>query len=203
MRLKNRGGLGVLADAFGAHVFPTLTILSSMEFALNVSFSTGLYLFFGVWTFLFGIRGILWHQFQDLANDQLSKVNTFATTVDRRIIKKWELLLILLEIMSFTLIIWITGKYWIYLLVLFYLLFSWISLVKSDRHPVLILCPSEKTWHFLMASFYQTFLPFSMLIALSAQNSWIAILLPIFAVLFPVDLKDNLFWMKSIFIKNA
>ena len=67
-RFKNRGVLGVIADASGAHLFPSLFVASSMMHNMHISIDPYWLVIVGVWSFAYGLRGILWHQFWDREN---------------------------------------------------------------------------------------------------------------------------------------
>jgi 4-hydroxybenzoate polyprenyltransferase len=77
-RWKSRGLLGVLADAGGAHLFPTLVavVLAFREAGrpLNAPWVVAV----GIWAFGYGLRGILWHELSDMENDRAAGVRTFA-----------------------------------------------------------------------------------------------------------------------------
>ena len=77
-RWKTRGILGVLCDASGAHLFPTLVAVVLAFRAAGKPVSAPWILAIGVWTFANGIRGILWHQLTDLEHDRHAGVRTFA-----------------------------------------------------------------------------------------------------------------------------
>lgn len=82
VRLKERGLLGVLSDAAGSHVTPTLfafAVASMFDRApANVIVLTAVLL----WATALGIKGILYHQIADRANDEIAGVATFATGFD-------------------------------------------------------------------------------------------------------------------------
>jgi 4-hydroxybenzoate polyprenyltransferase len=82
VRLKERGLLGVLTDAAGSHITPTLfafAVASMFDRApTNVIVLTAVLL----WATALGIKGILYHQIADRANDDIAGVATFATTFD-------------------------------------------------------------------------------------------------------------------------
>lgn len=77
-RWKTRGILGVIADASGAHLFPTLVavVLTYREAArpVDAAWLSAV----AVWSFAYGLRGILWHQLSDRENDRAAAVRTFA-----------------------------------------------------------------------------------------------------------------------------
>lgn len=78
VRLKSRGLVGVVADACGAHLFPTLV-------AVALAFATARHAvdlaWFGAaaaWSLGYGLRGNLWHQLLDRDADLAAGVRTFA-----------------------------------------------------------------------------------------------------------------------------
>lgn len=83
VRLKERGLLGVVCDAMGPHIFPTLLALS-MFGVLQDGAPPGEYDYPKVillWAAALGLKGILHHQVLDRERDLRSGVNTFATSV--------------------------------------------------------------------------------------------------------------------------
>jgi UbiA prenyltransferase family protein len=82
IRLKERGLLGVLSDAAGSHITPTLFAFADVSMfvpaPMNVAVLTALLL----WATVLGIKGILYHQIADRANDETAGVATFAATLD-------------------------------------------------------------------------------------------------------------------------
>lgn len=95
-RLKTRGFAGVLCDAAGAHLFPTVTavLLASRE---RDSVWLGAV---AAWAFASGVRNILWHQLRDRDADVRASAGTFvvrhgvstATRVATRIVFPLQLL---------------------------------------------------------------------------------------------------------------
>ena len=84
VRLKERGLFGVLADAAGSHVTPTVFAFADASlFApgpANVVVVTAVLL----WATVLGIKGILYHMIADRANDEMAGVATFAAAFDQR-----------------------------------------------------------------------------------------------------------------------
>lgn len=78
IRLKARGFLGVLADASGAHLFPTLTAALLAFRHAGVEPDPVWLAAIAAWAFGYGLRGILWHQLFDVAADEAAGVRTFA-----------------------------------------------------------------------------------------------------------------------------
>src|SRR5262249_9418421 len=81
IRLKERGILGVLCDAAGSHITPTLLALAVFGSASPVTSSSPMAfpLVVSVWACALGIKGILYHQVADRENDVQAAVTTFAT----------------------------------------------------------------------------------------------------------------------------
>jgi hypothetical protein len=82
VRLKERGLLGVLSDAAGSHITPTLFAFADATLFVpgpaNVAVLTAVL----VWATALGIKGILYHMIADRANDEIAGVATFAATLD-------------------------------------------------------------------------------------------------------------------------
>lgn len=93
VRLKERGGWGLLADAGYAHVLPVL-VVSALFGGLDVSTLGGLLWTGGlvVWALCFGVRGILLHQIWDAPADAAAGTSTFVLRVGeggaRRLIRR-------------------------------------------------------------------------------------------------------------------
>jgi hypothetical protein len=83
-RFKGRGILGVLADASGAHLFPALVAallaLRSAGKAIDPVWIGAV----AAWAFGCGLRGILWHQLNDLEYDRKAGLRTFVLRHSRR-----------------------------------------------------------------------------------------------------------------------
>jgi 4-hydroxybenzoate polyprenyltransferase len=85
VRLKDRGVLGVAADAAGAHVVPTLIVITAFAGgwpAAQLPFVAAA----AVWSAGLGLRGILWHQRLDRDDDLEAGAKTLATAADPRVI---------------------------------------------------------------------------------------------------------------------
>src|SRR5690349_9955647 len=76
LRLKERGAAGVLCDAAGEHLFPALVAVllacRGAQRAVNGSWIAAV----AVWALAFGLRGIVWHQLTDIANDRAADFRT-------------------------------------------------------------------------------------------------------------------------------
>lgn len=84
VRLKARGFAGVLADACGAHAFPSLAIAALVVTAAAQPSDSGWLLAVGCWSLGYGMRGNLWHQLSDRERDRAAGVATFGARHSRK-----------------------------------------------------------------------------------------------------------------------
>ena len=188
IRLKTRGFWGVLCDASGAHLFPSLLLASNLLF--HFQHSTNLYLIvpIGIWALMYGLRGILWHQFFDRENDLKSGTNTFAVNIEPAKFMLYEKLIFAIEAIALAAMLYQIFNYFILIGALCYLI-----LVLARRfvlgYPIfLILTPTNKNYQLLMNDYYFVFMPLSILftIALNNQSGWVALIVQV--ILFPKHL---------------
>ena len=83
-RLKGRGILGVVADASGAHFFPSLVAAFLALRAAGRPIDPFWIGAVAAWGLGCGLRGILWHQLNDIAYDRKAAVRTFVLRHSRR-----------------------------------------------------------------------------------------------------------------------
>jgi hypothetical protein len=183
VRLKSRGWAGALADASGAHLFITLFVVSYLNETLVHKVSIGWYFSWASLMFLYGVRGILWHQNFDKKNDAISNIKTVAAftsqaTLERlgRIIFGCELFalcLIFLNLLKPTIMI----SMLVYVLILLYR-------VKVLEQQAVIVTARKTSYHFLMSDYYEVILPVFILIIYQSPNT-AAILAGCHLVMFP------------------
>ncbi|MEG4353287.1 tetratricopeptide repeat protein [Microcoleus sp. LAD1_D3] len=128
LRLKERGIWGILSDAAGAHLVPTLFVaatflhLSTTAQPNALTFSV----IAAAWAFFAGMRGILLHQLWDRDNDINSSISTFVTQFPPESVRLWiNRLVFPCEIILFSALAvvlsqfspWILGFFTIYVLV--------------------------------------------------------------------------------------
>lgn len=78
VRLKVRGFGGVVADAAGAHLFPTL-LAAALAFASAGARPSGVWTgAVALWALGYGLRSNLWHQLLDRRADRAAGLDTFA-----------------------------------------------------------------------------------------------------------------------------
>jgi hypothetical protein len=82
VRLKERGLLGVISDAAGSHVTPTVFAFAAVDLFVRAPANAAVVAAILLWAAALGIKGILYHQIADRANDEKAGVDTYAGTVD-------------------------------------------------------------------------------------------------------------------------
>ncbi len=180
-RLKARGIWGVLADASGAHLFPTL-FAALLVFRWNRTEAIAQWtILIALWSFAAGVRGILWHQLEDIVNDRKIGLRTFAC-LHKKGAERLGLLAFLLEAVAFMAMLWATRNALAALFLVFYGLFAWIRrrLLGTD---VAIAKPGQSS-RMAMAEYYIVFYPLAFLLALSWQQPLALLLLLFHGVLF-------------------
>jgi glycosyltransferase involved in cell wall biosynthesis/4-hydroxybenzoate polyprenyltransferase len=80
IRLKERGGLGLICDAAGSHITPTILALTTVNSLSGAPLSLGASAAFIAWAAALGFKGIIYHQAAHRENDLKSGLRTFATS---------------------------------------------------------------------------------------------------------------------------
>jgi hypothetical protein len=187
IRLKNRGILGVIADASGAHLFVSLFIVTAMTQKMGKGLDLLWLSVIGFWAFLYGLRGILWHQFWDRENDLSINHKTFATSMQVSSIKPAESIITILEVAMLLFILFILGEWLPFFALFFYFLI--LLGYKKINHQVIFILIQDKPWHIFLSEYYQILLPFSIILSCSFENPMYLTLLIFHILLFPVKLK--------------
>lgn len=79
LRLKERGGWGLAADALHTHALPTLFCVALFAEVAGAPVRGPFPLVLMAWAFFVGVRGIVYHQRIDEANDRRAGAATFVT----------------------------------------------------------------------------------------------------------------------------
>lgn len=202
IRLKKRGFWGLLCDATGAHLFPTLFIISYLTSFSDSSLHLWWYVGVGVWSLAYGLRGILWHQFSDRDNDLKSGTKTYASKKDPENFRLQELFIFLIELASFTAILMSTLSLWTMAALGLYILLLFIRTFAFKYRLSLIITPAEAPHQILMNDFYLVFFPLSLLFAsaITEPQGWIFLICHL--LLFPrktiLALNDVRFFLKNL-----
>ncbi|MHA8051651.1 hypothetical protein V7S79_11125 [Aquirufa sp. ROCK-SH2] len=186
-RFKNRGILGVIADASGAHLLTSLFIVTSLTHKMGKELDIYWLSMIGFWAFLYGLRGILCHQYFDRENDLSINQATFATDIQVSSIKPAEKVITLLEIGVLFILLCTLGE----LLPLIALAIYFIILLgyKKLNQEVIFILINDKPWHIFLSDYYQILLPFSLIISCSFENPTCLVLIIFHVLFFPRKLK--------------
>ena len=200
-RLKERGIWGLFADASGAHLFIGLLMVSSISFFSDQPVDPTWFSLVGAWSLLFGLRGILWHQYYDRENDLRAGVNTFATKTSPKQFKKYEKILLGLELLAFGGMVLKISLSLLTLFLILYLILVFFRYKIMGHKLVIVLNPKNSALQILMLDFYQVFFPLGVLIYIAYTQKFGWALLIIHLILFPRKL-INIFNDGIIIIKS-
>lgn len=184
VRLKSRGAMGPLADASGAHLFPTLLVVCLVYrwggFPLDPVWLAGV----AAWSICFGLRGILWHQLSDLQNDEKIGLKTFVRhrTVTQL---RWmgNRVIFPFEAAAFALILWRAGSLLALLFLGLYALLEW-SRTAMWRTHLVVMVPREP-YRIVMHEYYEVFYPLAFLLSSAARHPPDALIIAAHLLLFP------------------
>jgi len=163
VRLKARGLAGVLADAAGAHLFPTLVAMLVAFRAAGIAPDPVWIAAGAAWAFGYGLRGILWHQLSDRDNDRAAGVRTFAQRHPRRVSARLGAWIAFpLELLGLGVLIWKLGSPLPLLFLALYLHLAGLRVQRWSMQAVLVE-PRPKYLIFLH-EYYDVFLPLAILL---------------------------------------
>lgn len=188
-RFKQRGILGVIADASGAHLFPSLFVVSVIFYQIPEQAKLGWELSVGIWSFSYGVRGILWHQFIDKANDCEAGIKTFANLVSNRSAKHLEGPLLGVELLAFGSMLFHINLPIVYVLLVVYGFVVYLRAHFFALKPVIFLVPRKRPYQLMMLDGYQVFLPLALLLHIMITQPWGWLILIGHFILFPVGIK--------------
>jgi len=163
-RFKTRGILGVLADASGAHLFPTLVAVVLACRGAGKPVPMMWLAAVGVWAFAYGLRGILWHQLTDRDNDRSAAVRTFAERHRPEVAERLGTFVAFpLELAALSFMLWQTWSVWPVAFLAAYAVLVILRVVRWGM-SVVIVRPKPR-FLIVLHEYYDTFLPVALLIA--------------------------------------
>lgn len=179
-RLKVRGAAGVIADAFGGTALPALWCV----LLANPSSSTLLLTAVAIWSFAFGVRGILYHQAGDIAADESAGVRTFAVQLGLQGVRKFVRFLVLpVELAGLAAMLWMGKSIFVWPILAVYIT-SQLILWKKRGMASIAVVPRPDS-RFALMKYYQLWLPITFILALSQKDLLYLVLLPLQLALFP------------------
>jgi hypothetical protein len=168
-RLKARGAAGVLADAAGAHLFPTLVAVAVVLRFGGLEASPVWLCATGLWAFAYGLRGILWHQLLDVDADRAAAIPTFVAGNPRaRVTALARWIVFPVEITAFAVML---SQMPSYLPILFLALYG--LLVKRRLRVFLmdaVIVEPRPRYLIILHEYYDLFLPLALLLACAWQS---------------------------------
>lgn len=183
-RLKARGLWGVLADACGAHLFPTMVAMVLAFRAAGRPVDPIWIAAGAAWAFGYGLRGILWHQLADRESDRAAGVRTFGERHSPRLlvaIGRW--FAFPLEAAGLAILIGGSGALLPLAFLGAYLLLVWLRLRHWSMTAVLVEPkPNYLIW---LHEYYDVFFPLSLLIASAVRHPSDLLVLAAYLLLFP------------------
>ncbi len=202
VRFKERGFLGVLCDACGAHVFPSLLMVTGVFNAVGLPINYGWLVAVGIWAFAYGLRGILAHQFVDRTNDIQTNTNTFASKVEPSKFRPIAMLIMAMELLAFGIMLVYIAQPVLLVLFPLYLVLVGIRYRKFGQTLVFVIIPKDRPWQILMDDFYKIFFPMGLLVWGAITQPWAWVVLAIHALLFHkralTALNDYVMALKSV-----
>ncbi|HEX8584078.1 MAG TPA: UbiA family prenyltransferase [Allosphingosinicella sp.] len=167
-RLKARGVAGVLADACGAHLFPTLVAVAIVLRFGGVAPNPIWLAATSLWAFAYGLRGILWHQLLDADADRVASVSTFVQRSGRdRAVALARWVIFPVELCAFSVVLSQMPS-WLPLL----FLFLYVLLVRKKLHVFVmqaVIVEPRPRYLIILHEYYDLFLPLSLLLASSLR----------------------------------
>jgi len=179
-RWKVRGAAGVLADACGGTALPALWCVLLAAPSVQMPFLGAV----AVWSFAFGLRGILYHQAGDFAADQTAGVQTLAVKLGLAKLRLLVLTIILpLEVVALAALLWMGGSTFVLPLAAVYLLTQFVLWKRGGKVSVAVI--PRPDCRFVLMKYYQLWLPLTFILALSQHDLRYLALLPAQLLLFP------------------
>lgn len=183
-RLKARGAAGVLADACGAHLFPTLVaVVIVLRFA-GLEPDPIWLAATSLWAFAYGLRGILWHQLLDAEADRAAAVSTFVQRSGRdHAVALARYVIFPVELCAFSIVL---SQMPSYLPVLF--LFLYALLVKRKLRVFVmeaVIVEPRPRYLIILHDYYDLLLPLALLLACAWRWPADAAVLLVHFLIFP------------------
>lgn len=183
VRLKGRAALGLICDATGAHVVPALL---AVALASDGGIKAGDAWPFAVaiWSFFYGVRGIIGHELADEEFDRRVNLQTFVVRFGAafsRSLVRWVFFPI--ELVALATLVVLIGSPFVVVALVGGLAFQSVKVRRYGLRPVLTNASHGQT--IILSDFYIVFLPLSLLVALGWRIPPLALLIPLHMLLFP------------------
>lgn len=181
-RLKRRGLWGAVADTLGANTVASGMAVLVVSHAAGVPWRAGWMVPVCMWSFCWGMRGIIWHQLSDAAADRVAGVGTFvlnwgearATHLVHRVLLPVELACLAIMLAVFTPLSFVLV-----------FLYAWLEYMREKHLGIVptVVTPGRNA-SILGLDFYVVFLPLGLLVASALQQAEMILPLLVHALLF-------------------
>ena len=182
-RLKVRGAAGVLVDAAGEQLFPTLVAVflacRGAQRAVSVAWVASV----AIWALAYGLRGIVWHQLTDAGNDRAAEVLTFARRHPRSAPIIGTFIVFPLELGALAAMMWQTGSAWPPGFLALYVVYAVRSARRWRTVPVIVV--PKPRFFIVLHQFYTDLFPAALLIIASIRDRRDLFVLAAHLLLFP------------------
>lgn len=168
-RLKERGLWGVVADAAGAHLCPALVAALLAGRAMQSPVNTVWLIAIALWSFGYGLRGILWHQLKDRDNDVATGTDTFAAQRPRSHTELYAAILVFpIELAGLALIVILVGGLLPLLLLAVHALIVAARIRFRRIYPSLV--GEKRGDQVVLQDYYELFLPIALLLSSAIRH---------------------------------
>lgn len=193
-RFKTRGAAGVLCDAIGANLVPALLAAQLTARALGAPLPPALLAAVAVWSLMFGLRGILWHQIGDLEADRRAGAPTFVARHGAAAAEAWTRRLVFpLELAGLAALVALSGlPVWL-AAGAGLMLYAGLIHERIDRFDMTVtLVRPHPRGCLALHEYYDVFLPLALLVAGLWREPLVLVVLAAHLVLFPVRVRQVL-----------
>jgi len=183
VRLKGRGVFGLIADASGAHLFPTLFAVCLVYRWYGKPVDPSWFALVAVWSLSCGLRGILWHQLTDLDNDAQIHLRTFARQHKLSSLGRLSNFVVFpVELCTFALILWRVDSLLAFAFLIVYVLLE-VARAKLWRIELVIAVP-KPNYRIVMQEYYELFFPLAVVLSSTMGYPTDAIMAAVHVALF-------------------
>jgi hypothetical protein len=195
LRLKARGFSGVLMDAIGSSMLPCILAVfladSYPRAEQKMALWTGAV---ALWSLMFGMRGIVWHQIADWENDHKAETQTYAVkNGPRRAGQLTRYAIVPLEFIGLVFIIVLLNSIQVYFAIFVLGAFTTMKALRFASFPALVVW-RDRTY-FFPHDFYLVLFPLAILInlvSLDLAPCWVL------AIHFVVFLSTHLTFLREL-----
>jgi 1,4-dihydroxy-2-naphthoate octaprenyltransferase len=162
-RLKARGVAGVLADACGAHLFPTMVAVAVVLRFGGIEADAIWLAATSLWAFAYGLRGILWHQLLDAEADRAASVSTFVQRSGRdHVVALARTFIFPIELCAFAIVL---SQMPSYLPILFLFLYApWVRHKLHVFRMEAVIVEPRPRYLIILQDYYDLLLPLALLL---------------------------------------